>query len=67
MTGKFFVKLNTKFCNCNKNRLPLVSFTPYFRKQTDVLDVLFSYSLIKNVVLPAYKIWILVGINDVNY
>ena len=34
----------------------------------EVLDVLFSYKLIKkNDVLPAFKIWIPGGMNDVNY
>ena len=34
----------------------------------EVLDVLFSYSVIrKNDVVPACKIWISVGMNDVNY
>ena len=34
----------------------------------EVLDVLFSYSVIrKNDVIPACKIWISVGMNDVNY
>ena len=44
--------------------LPSVLRTHY----KEVFDILFSYSLIKqNDVTSAYNIWILVGMNDVNY
>ena len=32
----------------------------------DEIDILFIYSVIKNDMLPAYKLWISVGMNDVN-
>ena len=49
---------------CDKKSTPLGNFTCVLR----ILDVLFSYSLIKrNDVIPSYKIWISVGMSDVNY
>ena len=50
--------------------MPLGNFTGVLRtyfEEVHVLDVLFSYSLIKrNDVIPSYEIWISVGMNDVN-
>ena len=50
--------------------MPLGNFTCVLRTHfKEVLDILFSYSLIrKNDVIhvPSYKIWISVGMNDVN-
>ena len=49
--------------------MPLGNFTFVLITQfKEVLDVLFSYSVIKrNDVIPSYKIWISLGMNDVNY
>ena len=49
--------------------MPLGNFTCVLKTHfKEVLDVLSSYSLIKkNDVIPAYEMWISVGINDVNY
>ena len=59
MTGNFFLELSPNFSvRVIRKVCPLANS----------LDVLFSYSLIKrNDVIPSYKIWISVGINDVNY
>ena len=60
------------FCMCDKKSMPLGNFTCVLRTQfkevLEVLDVLFSYSLLKrNDAILFYKIWISVGMNDVNY
>ena len=49
--------------------MPLGNFTCVLRTHVkEVLDILFSYSLIKkNDVILAYKIWISVVMNDVDY
>ena len=49
--------------------MPLGNFTCVLKTHfKEVLDVFIFYSLIKkNDVIPANKIWISVGINDVNY
>ena len=49
--------------------MPLGNFTCVLRTHSkEVVDVLFSYSPIKkNNVIPAFKIWISVEMNDVNY
>ena len=56
-------------CNSDRKCMPLGNFTCVLRTQfKEVLDVLFCYSLIKrNDVIPSYKIWISVGMNNVNY
>ena len=53
----------------DKKNMPLNNFICVLRTHfKGVLDVLFSYSLIKkNDVIPAFKKWISVGRNDVNY
>ena len=50
--------------------MPLNNFTCVLRTHfKEVLDVLFSYSSLikKNDVIPACKIWVSVGMNDVTY
>ena len=56
-------------CNCDKESMSIGSFTCVLRTHfKDVIDILFSYSLIKNnYELSAYEIWISVGMNDMNY
>ena len=56
------------FCNCDKNRKPLDYFTCVLRSHfKEELYILVIYSVIKkNDVITAYKIWISVGMNDVN-
>lgn len=47
--------------------MPLGNFTcVLITHLKDVLDVLLTYFLIKNDVIHAYKIWISVGMEDVN-
>ena len=49
--------------------MPLGNLTCVLRTQfKEVLNVLVGYSLIKrNGVIPSYKIWISVGMNNLNY